>query len=289
LKIEPNNLEGLWKLSISYLNSKSPDYSNAIMALKKLETLDPENWQIVLKIANCYRQYKKMDSATVYFSKALNMQPENKEVLRDIGSFYIILRNWEEAKKHLIKGKELYPNDYRFPLKLGSCQEITEDYENAKNNLESALLLCPKENLDEIYNILASLYLRTNDYANALKYAQLAYKVNPKDAYVLMQLGRILMFTKKDFIQARKYLEQALKKSKEDIIYGNLGHLDLLEGHEDSALIYYKKCVEHFKSFKDFERFDYDRPYMIKFGVAEEKYNSIKGQMVLHWKEIYDR
>ncbi len=286
IKLVPEHKDALWKLSISYISKKKPDYSSAILYLERLEKLDPNNSGVILKIAECYLGYRKIERAREYYYKAFDLKPEGKSALIGLSKFYISLREWENALKYLVEGKKMFPKQYYFPVNIGEYYVIIGDYKKAREYFDEALVISPKEELHHVYTSLSNLNLRLGDAEESLKYAKMALDVKPKDEYIIMNLGRSYLFGAKDFVLARKYLEQAFRRAKNDeIVYGNLGHLELIEGNEEKAIEYYKKFVDLCVVFKDFERFDYDIGHILNLGISKEKYLAIKNMMIEYWNE----
>ena len=286
LSIEPLNKEALWKLSYCHLEKKKPDYREGLNLLQRLIKLDPENWKIQLNIAICFGNLKDELSAINEFNSLLNKYPKNETIIFEAGEFFTSIRQWEKARDCGLSGIDLNPENVDFYILLGSCFDMLNDPISANAYLTQAFSYINKNDEHLIHKSLVTNYLNLNNYEAALEHAKLSFKQNPKSDNAKMTLGRAYLLTKMDLKLARKYLEQVKNKYQEDVVFGNLGHLELIEGNREKAIGFYKECVKRFQSFRDFDKFDVDMPLMTNIGVNKQEYLNVIDEMKAYWKQL---
>lgn len=288
IKLIPNHREALWRIAISFLEKRSPDYPQAIANLKKLEDMDCDNHRIILKIAESYFRSKKIKAAEQYYFKALELKPTNRNVLFKLIEYFMETRSWDTALTHIIKAKQTFKDEFHLIGNEGKCYEMLNDFEKAKNAYDQFLIVAPSHEHYQVYEGFSSIFLQLGEYEKSVTYALKALENKPNDVDVLMNVGRNYLFAVPNLTLARKYLGKALRRKKDDdIIYGNLGHLELLEGNEEKAIENYKKFASLCITFKGFECFDLDLNFMVEQGIEKEKYLAIKNQIIAYWNSLH--
>ena len=287
LEIEPNNIDANSKIAICFVNLKKPDYYSALEHLNRLEKINKDNLQALIGIAQCNIALKNYPTAYTYILKAKEKNQLNKQTLLLQCDYYEHLRDYPQVIEICQIGIEKYKLDSVFLWLMGDAYEDLKEYDSAVECFFKSLEIAQDSQVVKIYKSLASSYCFAKDFALALEYSLKAYNLEPKQRGALMTLGRTYLVGHLDIKLARKYLEMALSKGEEAIIYGNLGHLELCEGNTDKAIEYYKRCLIKINDIDEFSRkFDLDVDFMLSYGITEQKYNDIKDMVIDHFKKL---
>ncbi|MDD2659484.1 MAG: tetratricopeptide repeat protein [Methylococcales bacterium] len=205
----------------------------------KAYDLEPDNVQVLQKMADLYIELKKYDLAEVSLKLILKQRPDDIKTLEEYGLLLIKLRNYPEAEKYLgrvvakqqswraYNGLGIIANLQGDPLKaeifFRKADSIYPDSPELLNNTGFALYSADK--LDEaasyyikalqinpgfkkaIYNY-ALLQARLRDYDqayNAFAKVSSPAEANNNTGYIAMMNG--------DYAEANDYLQEAIKLS----------------------------------------------------------------------------
>ncbi len=237
-------IELLLDLALEYENTQN--FNMAIIVLKKLLKIAPNNESAFYEIAYCYERIGDFDSCIEYYNKYIDNNPYSFTAWYNLGNIYFL-------KKDL--NKALWAYDYSTIINeefasahfnMGNTYMQLEQFDNAikayKRSLEidkdDALTLCylaeayeRKEDLDlalEYYEKSKALNPDIADTwvgigivkdlkgktAESISYFQQAVNLQPKNANFLLVLGEAL-FKLERFAEAELYLERALNLDRE--------------------------------------------------------------------------
>ena len=174
LKISPENPSALNSLAWLYATAKNKDFRNAKKALDIALRADrnrPGQTNLLDTISVAYFEYGDLNKAIGYEEKAYS--------------------NWYNKPDNYKKNMKKY-NKIKAHLREASKHQEDEMYDEAIVSIESALELMP--NCFSAYNSLAWLYATAKDNEikscdNALKYANIAYKIAPDNPGILDTLA----------------------------------------------------------------------------------------------------
>lgn len=89
-----------------YQNKK---YKKAIEILEEALKFDPENIEVLIKLANSYAQIKNFLRAKEYYEEVLKISPNNYHVLNNLGVLYYKFQEYEKARICLEKSLQINP------------------------------------------------------------------------------------------------------------------------------------------------------------------------------------
>ncbi|BDS14402.1 tetratricopeptide repeat protein [Aureispira anguillae] len=165
----------------------------------------------------------------------------------EIDSFLMLADYYEESSQFKqalgVLSQAMKQHPFSASLYIRKAQIFTEQeqYEFAFEALESAIIYEPSD-LD-IYLTKADIYMRMFDQKNAIKVIQIAKKyANPEEVADLYILESTIYETKKDYINALKYLKKALwRDPKNDIALSRISGLyDLTKSYSESISFHLK-------------------------------------------------
>lgn len=303
------------QIGLSYYNKK--EYKNSLRYFKKAIEIEPSNSQYITALGASLFELEKYKKALVHVEEAVKNEPNNARYLNNLGAILKCLKRTDEALIHVRKAVNIESDNIDYLSNLTNILVDLKRYDKALMNAEKALSIKPK-NIDckiDVIKVLA--YLKR--YDEALIYAEEAVKNEPNNPHSLLSLGTVLQYMKryKDAIgyaekanritpkavgalnllgrlniflneldKAEKILLSAIKIKNEDVLYGNLGHLELYKGNNKKAMFYYKKCIELLESSENFnDMFEKDIPYLTDLGVDLNLCNQIKEQVIKNYKK----
>jgi Tfp pilus assembly protein PilF len=170
--------------------------------------------------------------------------PVAAEATRNVGEAYLVEGNLIAALRELKKAELLNPDDHITHYDLGLVYLSRERYDQAIQHFERAVQLKP--DYAPAINSLGNAYAAKQDWDKAIQ----AYERIAEDAFygtpyfALSNLG-LAYYHKKDFVQAEKYFNEALKLSPEFVqALGGLGMTYNAIGRYPEAVAKLSKAVQ---------------------------------------------
>lgn len=148
--------------------------------------------------------------------------------------------NLEKAAGFYKKATELQPLEPQLWYDLGFVHFSKQDLKSAQQALEKSIEIKP--DFKKAIELLGEVYLKQNMLLKAEQLYQ-KHKVQINYAELWYQMAQQFI-EKKDWVQAQKYLEKAVKKSPQKADYWlNLGKIQQRQGNIEKAYQSYKKAV----------------------------------------------
>ena len=128
LKIDDSNVEALTMLGV--IKENKADYAGAIEAYKKILKKSPKKIDILLDVANGYKNLKKYPDARSYVMKALDASPDNGSAYLQLGEIYIAAADENSKNK-----QASYSDKLVFTIAYGLFIKAAEssDYDAREN------------------------------------------------------------------------------------------------------------------------------------------------------------
>jgi Flp pilus assembly protein TadD len=127
-----------------------------IQYLRESISLYDKNADAYTQIGVGYYKLKQLDSAAVYFTKALSINPGSNTALNNLGSVYFESKQYEKALEIYGKVLELDPNFVDCHVNMGSALGMLQRYPEAVLSFQKALSLDPQN--AKARNFLAITY-----------------------------------------------------------------------------------------------------------------------------------
>ncbi len=219
------------------------EYTFAIGILNQLVLLNPKSKMMLQKLANLYLKINQPQntkeiyeriiqqgivSAEIYYEyalicvktgdldisekilkKVIELNPTAANARKDLGVIYLSKRLFDYAKDEFEKAYELEPENNEIIFEYANFRHATSDFLKAHALYEKAFEQDPTNPNILIFSALNALSLNNQD--EALKYIELALKLVPQDAFVLLVAGKI-NHALKDFEKAQLYLIKSWEK-----------------------------------------------------------------------------
>jgi tetratricopeptide (TPR) repeat protein len=146
LKIDPKSVAAYNKMGLIY--SEADQRNEAIDSYKKSLELDSSNLQALLGLGEVYSKMTRNDLAVAEFLKAEFLQPNDTELLFKIALEYWYNQKLEEATKYYQKIISINPDHIQTHLNLISVYEKLKNWEKALEEIEISKRLGRETNND---------------------------------------------------------------------------------------------------------------------------------------------
>ncbi|MCB0852101.1 MAG: tetratricopeptide repeat protein [Bacteroidetes bacterium] len=223
----------------------------------------------------------QIDSARVYYRKALEIEPANTTTWLDLLETSLDTKYFDRLYKDAGDALEYYPNQERFLFfygisgsflekygpaihalekvkKIGpedkellaqACAELgkiyhrQENYEESDKNYLQAMSLTPDDPF-LLNNYAYYLSVRNDKLAKAQEYIEKALKILPEQISFQDTYGWIL-YQQGKFAEAEKWLAKAAKNSSSSVILEHYGDVLNKQGKKEEAIVQWKKAIEN--------------------------------------------
>jgi len=203
------------KRASRYLESK--EYKKAIIELRNVVQLNPENDKAYYDLGEAYLKLNKGREAFQAFSRAVSINANNLQAQVRLGQLYLLGKKIDEAKKKAELVLEKDPKNIEALLLLSSIQVREKDLDSAIDTLERAISFEPKAFRPRLS--LARIYLIKHDFSNAEKTYLEAIDLDPKSRIPYLELSQ-LYARKGELAKAENLLKKLISATPSD--YQNL-------------------------------------------------------------------
>jgi tetratricopeptide (TPR) repeat protein len=231
------------------------NYQKAKEYLLKAKKELPNNQMINLWLGVIYEKSGQLEKAAIELENVEKSDEKNISIIARLGYFYAILKNYQKAEKKFLKAVEIAPNNheilYLAALNYMDWKKYNKAIEYFKKSIDSG------SKFSDAYFYLGLAYDKEKDFANAEQALFKAIEINPKHAKAMNYLGYIyadkgiklkeseiflvkavtlepknstyldslgwLYYRLKDFKLAERFLLEAVRITKDPLIYEHLG------------------------------------------------------------------
>jgi two-component system, NtrC family, sensor kinase len=267
---------------IKFTAAQSNNIIDSLLTLLPKQQNDSVKGAFLLQIGEVYNNTDKLDSALIYFKKALYLNNKLHNTSLEINATYGIAHaynwtgNYPEALRLSLQNLKLQEQIHDTDLIFFTKREIMWVYGNIgelKKELELVKELCSFANSGYfkdsqritlynqiVYHNMSNIYADMDELDSALFYRLKVYnsKGNPQmlalSAGSLAQLYRKKGNTDSSFYYSRLGMLYAINADRLDLIRGirlNLAYLFQKKGVPDSAFYYCYKAMGDFKNVPD--------------------------------------
>ncbi len=224
---------------------KQKRYKEAFEAYKSALKIDPNNYSLWERTTQLALESKKYDYAISTSEDALEFFPNQPNLWFLNGVAYMSSTKNEEAISSLEQGKRMVFNNpellSQFESQLGDIYYKNQDFQKADAAYEKALQQNPN-NAHALNNYAYYLSLREEKMDRAAELGARLVKLYPNNPTYLDTYGWVL-FVKKDYREAEKYLSLAAQTTQSATIIEHYGDVLLELGKKQEALAEWKKAL----------------------------------------------
>jgi tetratricopeptide (TPR) repeat protein len=288
-----NQVEQYIKEGDMYCAEEDPDKASA--AFRKALILDPENDEVISKLASCLREWGRYREAEEVYRKVLKTHPDDYLTYVELGIILQDQNKENDARNVFDKAFDLKPDLVRELLRLASEYRNRGKDEMMKKYCKMVIAVAPDNYLG--YLTLGRLYLWQNQKENAEKTLKQSIECNSKNAVAYALLGMLYeRMNRKE--EAKQMYKKALHiNPKEwDATY-SLIILYQREGNLQEAETLYKRmtalCPGNYRTWGALATF-YE--FQERKDLAEECYNradklrlqSLNSATVHNYRKLYE-
>ncbi|MDD5091547.1 MAG: tetratricopeptide repeat protein [Candidatus Wallbacteria bacterium] len=238
-KLDPTNSRSLYQLGVLYYYNL--DFNNAVATFDNFLTLKSEDHGGWLHMGLSLFAIGEKEEGYKSMKKALELKPGDHHILLTIGQCY--LKDWinVEAERYLAMAREIKPDDPATVLGLIELKNRDKKFNEAIMMAELLSMQYP----DSIHTLLELAI--TKCLGNDLRKSKEIYesvKARQHRFPVIKLLGGLIAYQEKNYLSARKQLEETIKADRENSrghyylarVLKELNHRDLALDELDKAL-----------------------------------------------------
>ena len=158
------------------------NFQRVIDLLKKVILLQPDRYEIYLRLGLASSSLGNLKEAIEYFEKGASINPNSSPIYCNLGNIYAELGNKDLALKSYFRAIEIDPKNFNANYNLGSYYFKIDDLENAEKYLNFAVNITPNHIYP--YNSLFLLYDRSNNYKKLEEILKKAKKFFPENSLI---------------------------------------------------------------------------------------------------------
>jgi len=171
--------------SLGQAYSRLGEYDKALVALRRVTELEPENSFGYLNVGVVYFQEGKYEESLPYFQKSLQIQPDDK-TYSNLGTAYFYLKRYNDSVPMFEKAVEMSPTAERYTGNLADAYRWSGQPEKANATYDKAIALAFKELAvnprdSDTMSSLALYYAKKGMPTQALSFIQRARSINGED------------------------------------------------------------------------------------------------------------
>jgi len=172
------------------------NFPKVIDLLKKVIVLQPDRYEIYLRLGLASSSLGNLKEAVEYFEKGASINSNSSPIYCNLGNIYAELGNKVLALKSYFRAIEIDPKNFNANYNLGSYYFKIDDLENAEKYLNLAVNITPNHIYP--YNSLFLLYDRSNNYKKLGEILKKAKKFFPENSLIQFFEG-IVEYRNKNF------------------------------------------------------------------------------------------
>lgn len=230
---------GISSIALAQQNASQQALLSAIAA-------NPNNETAHFNLAVSYLNEQKFDLAIPEFRKCLQINSNDKqakeflEISQGLSAFS--QHNYSAAVDHFQNVLKINPRNPDANFLLAKAYVQLQQYPNAESALKNYSPTSPHEK-EEAGEILSKIYMDQKRYAEAIPELKNIVEVDPQNFNAYVNLGGSY-YKMKDYQNATKFWEKAVKIQKDAQIFKQLGFSYYNLGDFADAIANYKKSIQ---------------------------------------------
>ena len=190
-KIYPENQVVAYKLSLLYLNTKK--YQESLNVCDTMLRHSPENKKFLSVKGNIYYKATQYRNAIIVMKKLESLGDNSFLTQRILGISYYKKDNYIDAASYLKKALAWHPEDAIVSYYIGASLAMLPVPEEGIPYLTEAIeLLKPPPNvMEKIHHSLSTIYYNTQNFNLAIDNYKMALKYNPKNIEYYLHIATI--------------------------------------------------------------------------------------------------
>ncbi|NJP10805.1 MAG: tetratricopeptide repeat protein [Leptolyngbyaceae cyanobacterium RU_5_1] len=198
-------------LNVAFEHYEAGRLSEAEQIYGQISQVQPENVELMQRLAYLACQLNKFDQAIASYQKALELNPDSSVAAllhNDLGNVLIQQGKFEEAAQSYRRALKLNPTSTEAHNNLGNVLNQQGKFEEAAQFYRQALQFDP--NSAEAYNNLGNIFIRQGKFEQAIQAYQNVLKLSPNSPAAHRNFGNALEEVGR-FEEAMQAYQDALK------------------------------------------------------------------------------
>ena len=212
LRLQPDSPVAQRQLGIIYFDQGQ--LRQAYPLLKKSSELEPDNRDVLLKLARIYFAGRDYQNARELARLILEKQPGQLEALRLMVDTTVSPEELQETRNAIDKLKGRENDRVAYHLARGAMELRNKDDRQAETDFKAALDLAPKSS--EAYSALGNLYLRRQDVAAATQAFETAAALSPLRSPIRLRYAE-LKLRSGAAAEAKKFVEELVRDAPDHL------------------------------------------------------------------------
>jgi tetratricopeptide (TPR) repeat protein len=155
-----------------------------------LSKLDPDNPEVIFKIAQLFENRDYTDSALANYKRVVELNPHHALAHFRLGVIFIKKNSFGEAKQELVQALKLNPDDHAPHYYLGKILRMTGDRTGALSHFEKALRSTDLK--QRAYLERANIFVMDKDYQEAIGELLKAVELGDRDMSAALAVRYLL-------------------------------------------------------------------------------------------------
>ena len=221
--LNPNNLDILNNMGVIYRRLNM--FNESVVILEKAKAIDPKNETTLYNLGNTYKQKGDYKHAIQCFTDVLEMKPDDALAYNHLASAYFLCKDYPKALETYKMGLKVDPNHPFLHFNLAELYKEEKLYKEAINSYQTAIKTKP--NWNEALTAIADCYVEIGEFEKAIETYKMLIDSNGKSEGNFTKLAKLYEAANDD-----KNAEDFYKKAialNENFLPAVLGYSNLLK------------------------------------------------------------
>lgn len=185
------------------------DYNQAVAEYQKARAMEPENGEVLARLAIAYLGMGEMDKADKSISSLYGLSELSPQAMLQAGNYWLLKGDWAKAEQATRKAIRLAPEDLSLNFQLVTLYMRAGRYQNAVKEMGKLLSAAPTSRIFK--KVLVDLYLLNNQPVEAEEILSALTHNEEQDVDFHLLKGRYYLLSLK-FFSAISQFQLALEK-----------------------------------------------------------------------------
>lgn len=221
--LNPNNLDILNNMGVIYRRLNM--FNESVVILEKAKAIDPKNETTLYNLGNTYKQKGDYKHAIQCFTDVLEMKPDDALAYNHLASAYFLCKDYPKALETYKMGLKVDPNHPFLHFNLAELYKEEKLYKEAINSYQTAIKTKP--NWDEALTAIADCYVEIGEFEKAIETCKMLIDSNGKSEGNFTKLAKLYEAANDDK-NAEAFYKKAIALN-ENFLPAVLGYSNLLK------------------------------------------------------------
>ncbi|UTC76900.1 tetratricopeptide repeat protein [Treponema sp. OMZ 799] len=224
--LNPNNLDILNNMGVIYRRLNM--FNESVVILEKARAIDTKNETTLYNLGNTYKQNGDYKHAIQCFTDVLDMKPDDALAYNHLASVYFLCKDYPKALETYKMGLKVDPNHPFLNFNLAELYKEEKLYKEAINSYQTAIKTKP--NWYEALTAIADCYVEMEEFEKAIETYKMLIETSGKSEENFTKLANLYEKTHDD-INAENFYKKAVSIN-ENFLPAVLGYSDMLKAQK---------------------------------------------------------